>query len=108
GAGACKLRPHGALVSQQTNLNVETAFSRSDRCQTAAYKTGDYLEMSSKCAAFGCKKRTHAHKFPKDEERRKKWIIAIKREFFKPTRSTWFARIISYPRIMSLSSVTQM
>ncbi|KAK7476706.1 hypothetical protein BaRGS_00032043 [Batillaria attramentaria] len=82
------ISPAYILVKILTYLTVQVPCSLRD----CAAQT-----MSSCCVAFGCSNRKIAkgksfHRFPKDEARRNQWIVALRRENFKPSE---YSRICS-------------
>lgn len=44
-----------------------------------------HFTMVTCCCVPGCHAREPGHRFPANSERRKKWLIAIRRENFTPT-----------------------
>lgn len=42
--------------------------------------------MPQCCVVPLCSSRMSGHRFPKDEQLRKRWIVAMKRDKYKPTR----------------------
>ena len=53
--------------------------------------SGGFVDMPVSCSAYGCAKRfvkgqeTRFFRFPRDPERRRRWVLAIRRREWQPT-----------------------
>lgn len=65
--------------------------------------------MTSCCVVPMCSSRTSGHRFPKDKNLKKKWLVAIRRDNYEPTQFSRLCKKHFLPSdyIKSLDSVSE-